>query len=94
MDFVNQPEDAKKFGSIKWLKWNLVKNPHIFVISSIVPFMLAKAIHVFVTLDRDINNGTYVPNVVMNRYAICRPDDWMAQNTPKRYISENHQKNF
>lgn len=85
MEFVPQPEGAKKFGSVKWLKWQIYKNPATFIMISLVPYFIYKAITVPMAITKGMNDGTYVPNVLMNRYAVCRPDDWPAQNTPKRY---------
>lgn len=87
MDFVPQPEEAKKFPSMKWLKWHMYKYPYVFVVFAPVPFIIYKGIAVFFTYKRCYANGTYVPNVVKQRYAICRPDDWMAVTTPKRYTN-------
>lgn len=85
MDFVPQPEDAKKFPSIRWLKWHLYKYPHVFIVFSPVPYIIYKYTEIFFTYKRAYANGTYVPNAVKNRYAICRSDDWLAQTTPSRY---------
>lgn len=87
MDFVPQPEDTKKFGTIRWLKWNIYKYPNIFLIALPVPFIIYKATQKILSYNRDFNNGTYVPYVIMNRYAVCREDDWLVKNTPKRYLN-------
>lgn len=85
MEFVPQPEEAKKFGSMKWLKWHLFKYPHVFIVFSPVPVIIYRFIHNKLYLSRGMRDGTYVPNVIFNRYAIARSDDWLAENTPKRY---------
>lgn len=85
MDFVPQPEDAKKVGSIKWFKWHMYKYPYVFIVFSPVPYIIYKSIETYFTYKRAYADGTYVPNVVKNRYAICRPDDFVALNTPSRY---------
>lgn len=86
MDFIPRPEETKKFG-IKWIKWNILKYPHIFLISLNVPFIIYVSTKLTINVHRGLNDGTYVPNVIMNRYAICRPDDYSAQITPKRYLN-------
>lgn len=85
MDFVPQPEAAKKFGSIKWLKWNMYRYPQYFIMSCFAPILIYDLIKLPITYTKRLNNGTYVPDVIKNRYAICRSDDWPAQNTPSRY---------
>lgn len=85
MDFIPQPEDTKKFGSMRWLKWHLYKYPTVFIIFSPVPFIVIKMAEVLIRHNRQLHDGTYAPNVIMNRYAICRPGEWSAENTPKRY---------
>lgn len=87
MDFVPQPKEAKKFGSIKWLKWHLYKYPYVFIVFSPAPYIIYKSIETFIVYNRAYANGTYVPNVVKNRYAICRSDDWLAKNSPSRYTN-------
>lgn len=85
MEFVPQPEEAKKFGTMKWFKWHLYKYPNVFAISATVPFIIGGFIYNCIQFNKGLKNGTYVPNVLTNRYAICRPDDWWASHTPKRY---------
>lgn len=87
MDFIPQPEDAKKFGSMKWLKWHIYKYPNVFLMCLPVPVLIYKAFEVGFRYQRTFNDGTYVPYVIQNRYSVCRSDDWMAQNTPKRYLN-------
>jgi hypothetical protein len=86
MDFIPQPEDAKKFG-LKWLKWHIYKYPNVALIALPVPFIFYKAIEATIRYNRELRSGTYVPNVVMNRYAICRPTDYGAKSTPSRYTN-------
>lgn len=84
MDFMPQPDEAKKFGT-KWIKWHIMKYPHLFMIGITIPFLVYKIGEVTFRLNKDIYTGKYVPNVIMNRYAICRPDDFLAKSTPTRY---------
>lgn len=84
MDFMPQPDEAKKFG-VKWVKWHIMKYPHIFMICLPVPFAIYKASEVIYRCNRDLKNGKYAPNVVMNNYTICRPSDYLAKITPTRY---------
>lgn len=85
MDFVPQPEEAKKFGTFKWLKWHIFRYPNVFLVLAPVPFIIYKFFELPITTSKRMRAGEYVPNVVMNRYAICRSDDWAALATPKRY---------
>lgn len=84
MDFIPRPDSTKKFG-VKWIKWHIMKYPHIAMICVPVPFIIYKGIAVMTRIDRELKEGKYVPNVVMNRYAVCRPDDYLAVMTPSRY---------
>lgn len=86
MDFVPQPEAAKKFG-LKWLKWHIYKYPNVFLVALPVPFIICKFAEVIYRNDKNLKNGTYVPNVIMNRYAICRSTDYSATITPSRYTN-------
>lgn len=87
MDFVPQPDEAKKFMSMKWIKWHIYKYPNIFIMGCLVPPLIYKIIEVKVRYTRMLNEGKFVPNVIMNKYAVCRPDDWKVVNTPKRYVN-------
>lgn len=87
MDFVPQPEGAKKFPSIMWFKWHIYKYPNIFIIALPVPVIIYNLAKAKIRMDRELLTGEYVPNVLQNKYAICRSDDWMAQNTPKKYTN-------
>lgn len=87
MDFVPQPEEAKKFGTIKWFKWHIYKYPYVWIMVGTTPIHLYLLIDFVYRHKRGLNDGTYVPDVVKNRYAVCRSDDWPAKNTPKRYIN-------
>lgn len=85
MDFVPQPEEAKKFGTVKYFKWHIYKYPNVFLIAVggvITSILFVRRV---LTYNRRINDGTYVPNVIKNRYAVCRPDDWAAKTTLSRY---------
>jgi len=84
MDFVPEPEAAKKFG-IKWIKYRLMKYPHVFFIFWPVPFIIPALIHKAIYYRRATADGTYVPNVVRNAYHICRSDDYAAKMMPSRY---------
>lgn len=85
MDFVPQPEEAKKFGSIKWIKWNIYRYPQIFILMIPFPYYFYSFGQLYINYKRKTNNGTYVPEVIFNRYAICRPGDFTDINTPSRY---------
>lgn len=85
MDFVPQPEDSKRFMSYKWIKWNMYRYPQIFLILIPIPYLFYRIGVFTVSTTRDMNDGKYVPDVIKNRYAICRPGDHAEVNTPKRY---------
>lgn len=85
MDFVPQPEAAKKFPSMAWFKWHIYKYPNVFIIALPVPIIVYRLIEAKIRLSRGLADGTYVPNIMHNKYVVCRSDDWMAQNTPDRY---------
>lgn len=87
MDFTPQPKEAKKFGTVKWFKWHMCKYPHVFMMAAAAPILVYKFIEMNVRYNRELAAGTYVPNVVRNRYAIVRPSDFLAENTPKRYTN-------
>lgn len=85
MDFIPRPEETKKFGTVKWLKWNLARHLNVCIVVALGPcylFLWAKRVR---DTERGMNDGTYVPGVIRNKYTICRPGDFLDVNTPERY---------
>lgn len=85
MDFMPQPEEAKKFGTMKWIKWNIYKYPNIFLILLPIPFACMALSSLIISTHKGMKNGTFVPNVIMNRYVVVRPDSFLPSVTPSRY---------
>ena len=84
VEFQETPESAKKFG-VKWLKWNIIKYPHISLIVALTPLTLATFAYRVISIKRATNNGEFVPNVLLHTYQVVRPDSWWVEQTPKRY---------
>ena len=84
MDFVPMPKSATRFG-MDWLKYRLMKYPHVFVVFWPVPLIAIVGLYSLFNVRRSLANGTYVPNVVRNHYHIVRSTDYDATATPARY---------
>lgn len=87
MDFVFRPEDTKNFGSMKRLKWYIHKYPNIFLLTLPVTFIVYNSIEETTRYYKKLNEATYASYANLNQYSLCRKDDWLPQNTPKRYLS-------